>query len=71
MRAGLVGQRHQQRAADAGLDVLLGRVLGQAGELRRQRGLEGLELGQDGNLVVAHAQARAMSRASIQLMSAV
>jgi hypothetical protein len=27
-------------------------------ELRRQRGLESLELGQDGNLVVAHAQAR-------------
>ena len=56
--AELVGQRHQQHAADARLDVLLGRVLGQALELLRQRGLERLELGHDGNLVVAHAQAR-------------
>jgi hypothetical protein len=57
MAAELVGQRHQQRAADARLDVFFGGVLGPAGKLRRQRGLEGLELGHDGDLVVAHAQA--------------
>jgi hypothetical protein len=68
---GFVGQGHQQRAADAGLDVLLGRVLRQPRELLRQRGLESFEFRKDRDLVVAHAQPRRMSRASIQLMSAV
>jgi hypothetical protein len=54
---------HQQRAADARLDVFFGGVFGPAGELAGQRGLEGLELGHDGNLVVAHAEpARHLAR---------
>ena len=55
--AGLVGQRHQQRAADAGLQVLFGRVFGPAGKLLGQAGAEGIEHRRDRDLVVAHAQA--------------
>ena len=56
--AELVGQRHQQHAADAGLDVLLGRVLRQPLELLASDALNASNSGLDGDLVVAHAQAR-------------
>jgi len=54
-RAELVRQRHQQRAANARLNVLLGRIDGTIAELARQRLQKSAEYGLDRNLVVAHA----------------
>ena len=56
-RTGLVGQRHEQRAANAGLDVLFGGVFFKALKLRRQRLLEAIEQRRDRDLVIPHVQA--------------
>jgi hypothetical protein len=49
--------RHQQGAANTGLQVFLGRVFGAAGKSACQRRLEGLELRRDIDLFVLHAHA--------------
>ena len=57
MAAELVRERHQQRAADAGLDVLFGRILFPTGEFGGQARAKRIEHRHDRDLVVAHAQA--------------
>ena len=53
----LIGQRHQQRAANAGLNVFFGGVFCQAFKLGRQGLFETLKQGGNRNFVVTHTQA--------------
>ena len=55
-RSVLVGKRHQQRTANARLNILFGGVFGPATKLLRERVLETGHDGIDRNLVVTHAK---------------
>jgi hypothetical protein len=70
-RASLVGQRHQDIAADARLDVFFGGIGGKAGEQRVEHRRVGLHGRRDGKLVIAHAELAIIARESSRLICAV